>query len=379
MKVLQTIISMRERLGGPSTCTCDLMDGIHKIAPEVKLMTVKCSYSDDQNLGLGSPWLIEIDNDYKTPLCFSKNAKKFLRDSEYCVYHTNTIWGYMSHITCKVAREKKRPYVISPHGMLYPTALQEKWWKKKPMLWAWYNEDIKKASCLHVTCNEEMEYCRTFGYKGPIAVIPNAVVIPSIINKDFQKHEKKTIGFLGRLDPIKKIENILVAASLIDAEFDIEIIGKGDKQYEKFLKDEVKRLGLQDRVRFLGFITGQEKYEHLARLWALFVPSVQENFGMIIPEALICCTPVYASLGTPWIELNECNCGWWRDNSPETIAKVMKTLCSLSIKEIKAMGERGRKLIEEKYEQQKVAQMMVSLYQWLMGYLSKPDFVYTKE
>ena len=52
---------------------------------------------------------------------------------------------------------------------------------------------------------------------------------------------------------------------------------------------------------------GREKYERLANIWTLFVPSAQENFGMIVPEALICGTPVYASLGTPWGELNDCD------------------------------------------------------------------------
>lgn len=51
MKVLQTIISMRKKLGGPSTCTCDLMEGISKISPEVKMLMVKCVDPSDENAG----------------------------------------------------------------------------------------------------------------------------------------------------------------------------------------------------------------------------------------------------------------------------------------------------------------------------------------
>lgn len=377
MRVLQTIISMRKKLGGPSTCTCDLMDGISKIASEVKMLTVKCTDSTDVNAGAGSPWLIELENDYHTPLSFSDNAKTYLNESNYDVYHANTIWGFMTHITCKMAREKHKPYIISPHGMLYPTALHEKHWKKLPMLWAWYNKDIREATCLHVTCKEEMEHCRKFGYRGPIAIIPNAVVIPYGLRTSSSKYERKTIGFLGRLDKIKKVENILYAASLIDDDFDIEIMGKGDALYETFLKDEVTKLGLDSRVRFVGFVGGQDKYERLSKLWGLFVPSVQENFGMIVPEALICGTPVYASLGTPWQELNDCNCGWWKDNSPETIAGVIKELLTKTLEEISVMGENGRKLIEEKYEQHKVAQMMYELYRWVNGECVQPEFVHS--
>ena len=97
---------------------------------------------------------------------------------------------------------------------------------------------------------------------------------------------------------------------------------------------------------------------------------------MIVPEALICGTPVYASLGTPWGELNDCGCGWWKDNSPETIAEVIIKSLHKSDDDILAMGIRGRSLMEEKYEQHKVAQMMVDLYNWILGKGAKPKFVY---
>ena len=106
------------------------------------------------------------------------------------------------------------------------------------------------------------------------------------------------------------------------------------------------------------------------------VPSEQENFGMIVPEALICGTPVYASLGTPWQELNDEACGWWRDNNPETIAEIITEIVSLSNEEIIQKGNRGRALIERKYEQLRVATMMQQLYEWLLNGGDKPDFVY---
>ena len=126
---------------------------------------------------------------------------------------------------------------------------------------------------------------------------------------------------MGRLHPIKKVENLIYALSLLSKEeqsgLSLQIMGKYDDCYEEFLKTEVKRLGLDDCVEFVGFVSGEDKYDRLSRLWALMVPSTQENFGMIVPEALICGTPVYASLGTPWGELNEYQCGWWKDNAPE--------------------------------------------------------------
>ena len=412
MKTLQTISSLSAKSGGPSTCTLDLLNGLYDINAGVDLLTV----SSPDILGAGSPWLKVEPCDYKTPLGLSKNIKRALLESDYDLYHANALWSYTVHETCKVSRQKGKPYILSPHGMLYPTALAIKRWKKVPMLWWWFNKDIHEATCLHATCRQEAEYIRQFRYKGPIAVIPNAVVFPEfLLNENaFEANtnltnvtnsscthidsedscnscsKKKTIGFLGRLHPIKKVENVLYAMDRVRGEgleisdkLSFQIMGKYDDQYEQWLKDEVGRLHLEDCVDFVGFVSGKEKYDRLSKLSALMVPSAQENFGMIVPEALICGTPVYASLGTPWGELNECNAGWWQDNSPETIAKVILDILSKSDAELRAMGANGCKLMEEKYEQHKVAAMMKQLYEWIvvdkMSEEKKPNFVYTNE
>ena len=396
MKVLQTIPYMLAAHGGPSTCTCDMMDGLYDVGAKVDLLSSRPLDESQKVVGLGRPWMKTVECDYKTPLALSKHTDEFLRSTDYDIYHANTLWLYPTHATCAYARKTGKPYVLSPHGMLYPTALAVSGWKKRIMGALWYRNDVMRASCLHATCRQEMEHCRAYGYKGPIAVIPNAVVFPdylkgfvrSVDSFKFRKG-KRYIGFLGRLHPIKKVENIIYALdslrgfengdSLLDMVC-LQIMGKFDESYESWLKDEVKRLKLESRVDFLGFVNGKEKYDRLAQLSALMVPSAQENFGMIVPEALICGTSVYASLGTPWNELNKCHCGWWRDNDPDTIAAVIKEVLTLSEHELWEMGRNGRQLMEEKYEQHKVAGMMKRLYEWIvtegMDSNEKPDFVY---
>lgn len=387
MRVLQTIYDLTALSGGPSTCVCDMMQGLHDNHAPVELLTVKPADGKVKNLGDGSEWLREVEYDYKTPIRYSRNIRRALAESNYDLYHANTLWTDCIHATCAHARRTGKPYVLSPHGMLYPTALAISRWKKIPMLKLWFNKDIMEATCLHATCEQEMEHCRTFGYKGPIAVIPNAVVFPEGVElkKACYRDERgrRQIGFLGRLHPIKKVENIIYAMGMMANEVrkgvSLQIMGKYDEGYEQWLKEEVKRLKLEDCVEFVGFVSGKEKYERLARLSALMVPSAQENFGMIVPEALICGTPVYASLGTPWSELNECGAGWWKDNRPETIAGVILRMMSMDDEALLAMGRNGRKLIEEKYEQHKVAGMMMRLYEWIveekMAEGRRPSFV----
>lgn len=384
VKVLQTIGGFSARCGGTSTCTYDLLSAMHGINPEpvVDLLTPDVTESDDKLMGIGEDWIKAVSNDYKTPLSISHNMYDCLRDSDYDIYHTNGMWMHINHSTCAIARQKGKPYIITPHGMLYPESLARRAWKKWPMRKLWFDRDIHDAACIHATCNKEMENLRLLGYKGPIAVIGNPVAVPDYTEELFYNRIKKTtpsncIAFLGRLHPRKKVENILRGVALASKpDLDVHIMGEGDETYKNFLGQEASRLGIANRVHFHGFVNGRNKFETLAEMDALFVPSDFENFGMIIPEALIVGTPVMASLGTPWETLNTVKCGWWRDNTPESISKVINELYSISNEDRNAMGIRGRDYIVRTFAADRVAAQMLSLYQWINGDTSKPDFVH---
>lgn len=379
MKILQTIGGFTAESGGTSTCTYDLIRSINAIEPCVDLLTPEAR-AGYRLMGTGEEWIKTVPNDNRTPYAYSQNTKRFLKESDYDIYHANGLWMYSNHITCAVAREKHRPYIITPHGMLYPDALKRSYWKKWPFKVLHFNKDIMQATCIHATCKKEAEFIRQFGYKGKIAVIPNPCFIPEFADELYAKkcnlflggNSPVKFGFLGRLHPIKKIENLLyglkevltgeITAGDSPASPMLIIMGKGDETYERFLHSEVERLGLQDRVKFLGFVSGQEKYEALSELSALFVPSDFENFGMIVTEALSVGTPVMASLGTPWEELNTEHCGWWVDRSVQNIADVMRMVMTMPVERLLDMGERGRRLVAERYEASKVARQMIGLY-----------------
>jgi glycosyltransferase involved in cell wall biosynthesis len=391
MKVLQTIPSLTTRYGGQASSVAQLFESLSLLDNEIKLLAM-ASKEDDVNaevIDAGAPWLINLPYDYKTPFAISKNMHHFLQASDAEIFHTNGLWLDINHATCAVARKKQRPYIISAHGMLYRKALRRSRWKKVPMSFLYFNKDILSANCIHVTCEQEMEEVRQYDYQGPIAVIPNPVAMPAFLDDVIaaqaeadrrQSEEDSTlriIGYLGRLHPRKHVELIFQGLALLEHRDRVRVVvmGSGDEAYERFLHDEVERLHLNN-VEFAGFVTGREKYEKLARLSALFVPSDMENFGMIVPEALSVNTPVMASLGTPWEILSRDNSGWWTEASPESIAAVIKKVLTLPIAELRAMGNRGRRHVVEAYNPLNIAKDMLRLYSWLLGKTEKPEFVY---
>lgn len=384
MKVLHTIAGFGEKSGGTSTATYDLLSAIHSVDNDsvIDILTPQTSLPEDKLMGLGEEWIKPIENDCFSPLAISHNLKSYLKNTEYDVYHTNGLWMYANHITCKIARDNKKPYIITPHGMLYPEALARSSWKKKPMRTLWFDKDILEANCIHVTCEDELKFVRAFGYKGPVALIANPVNIPIYTKNLYENHIKEStsfwgVAFLGRLHPRKKVENLLYGVALSKQnQVNVYIIGKGDDRYEQFLKEEARRLDISERVHFVGFVNGKEKFEMLSKMDALFVPSDMENFGMIIPEAMIVGTPVMASLGTPWESLNDNSCGWWRDNSPESIAMTIDEIYSMSSEQRQEFAVRGRNYIINTFSSDNIAKQMLELYAWLCGESSKPEFVY---
>lgn len=385
MKVLQTIPAFGAKMGGTSTATYDLMCSLQHFKKNIDLLTLNIKNPNfDTLIGQGESWIKALPNDSFSPYGYSIKIRNYLRDSDYDVYHTNGLWMYTNHQTCLQARRSNKPYVITPHGMLYPLALKRSFWKKWPLLQLYFKKDILTASCIHVTCQQEMEHVRRFGYQGPIAIIPNPAVIPDytadIFNTKRQRIEsssKYRFGFLGRIHPVKGIENLIRGLSLIkeNSKVELVIIGKGDNRYEQSLRAEIDQLKLNN-VSFKGFVKGKDKFEMLADLSALFVPSDFENFGMIVTEALSVGTPVMASLGTPWEDLNIYNCGWWNDRNPENIAKVMQEIMDKTITDLLDMGCRGRSLVLQKFAADRIAQQMLDMYHWLIKEGHMPSFVY---
>lgn len=376
MKVLQTISSMRAADGGPSTCTYDLLKALQQTDAQVKLVTLKSSSED---LGDGESWLTLLDNDAWSSVGFSKNMAKYLRDADVDIIHANALWAYHCHISAKVAREKKVPFLLTPHGMLMAGAIKRKKWKKWPLLKIWFNKDVAGAAALHATCMMEGQNIRRFGYNGPIAVIPNPMPPVQWIDEIVENHSSKRIGFLGRLHPVKRVDKLIEGWKLLEEKADnaeLVLIGSGAPEYEKYLRDLAAECK-HGKITFQGFLKDKEKFQTLASLQALCLVSVYENFGMVVTEALSVGTPVIANITTQWSELNSCNCGWWIDATPKNIALTIEKALSLTDGDLRIMGANGKKLIEERYTAKRVAGMVERLYKWILEGGEKPDYVYT--
>ncbi|MDQ6828934.1 MAG: glycosyltransferase family 4 protein [Gemmatimonadota bacterium] len=101
-------------------------------------------------------------------------------------------------------------------------------------------------------------------------------------------------AYVGRLKRYKGVDIVLRSFAALEApDATLEIAGSGD--YRAELERLAASLDLGARVRFLGFISEDEKLSLLRRAWALAFASPKEGWGMTNPEAAACGTPVIAS------------------------------------------------------------------------------------
>lgn len=295
------------------------------------------------------------------------------------IMHLQGIWSSHMHSAAVYARHHNIPYIIAPRGSLYPQAMAIAPWKKKLSMVLYQEKDLKEAVCIQATCEDELRYYREMGFKNPVAIIPNPIDSENYVKPDIPKPEKFRFGYIGRLHPRKRVERLIYAFADKREVFDnceLFIIGADVKEYEDFLKEEVKRLHLSN-VHFSGFLRGEEKDKALCSLSCMINPSDFENFGNVVNEALMRGVPVIATTGSPWEKLIDYDCGWWVENDQETITKTMVEAYNRLSKGDGLMGANGRRLVQEEFSVSVLGEKMKSLYEWILGNGSRPSFVGT--
>lgn len=114
----------------------------------------------------------------------------------------------------------------------------------------------------------------------------------------FIKSKKPIALYVGRLAQTKGIEDAIQAVSMINKtakeKWFLQIIGRGESSYENELKTMVKENNMRQYIQFLGFVSQEEKFKTMGKVWVLLVPSSREGWGLIVPEANFVGTQVIA-------------------------------------------------------------------------------------
>ncbi|HET7409710.1 MAG TPA: glycosyltransferase [Paracoccaceae bacterium] len=284
------------------------------------------------------------------------------------VVHGHGLWLMPNVAAAQAARAAARPLVLSPRGMLAPEALAF-WRTRKRLFWRLLQEPaLEGLGCVHVTSAQEAEEVRAFGLTAPIAVIPNGVDLPPPAPPPPVPGGRREVLYLGRLHPKKSPEALIEAWSRLPAGqragWRLRIVGPGDDAFRVALARQAAALGPEE-VSIEAGVFGPDRTDAYRRAALFVLPSLNENFGLTVAEALAAGTPVIATHGTPWSGLEAERCGWWVPHGPEPLAAALETAMALPAGELAAMGGRGREWVARDFSWQAVAEQMLEVYRWL--------------
>jgi glycosyltransferase involved in cell wall biosynthesis len=201
--------------------------------------------------------------------------------------HVSYPAGYVASL---LSREFDVPYVITEHmsPFPFPDLMQD----GQPL--DEISQAFKSASATIAVGPALADRIASFGYRRP-AIIPN-LVDERRFHVGRPREDKVVFFTLCVISEQKGIDQLLEAIALWNppaSRFEFQIGGDGPKRAE--YEAQARRLGLADRVRWLGAIS-RERAPDLFRQSHVFVlPSRHESFGIVYAEALACGKPVIAT------------------------------------------------------------------------------------
>jgi glycosyltransferase involved in cell wall biosynthesis len=125
-----------------------------------------------------------------------------------------------------------------------------------------------------------------------IRVIANAVDVEQFENLDPPLNVTPLpVGFIGRLDPIKRLPDLIHAVGLLRDRVRLHIFGEGSERPE--LERLIRHLQLTGIVTLHGVVPRPQ--DALRRIGLLVLPSKAEGFGLVLIEAMAAGVPVLAT------------------------------------------------------------------------------------
>lgn len=95
---------------------------------------------------------------------------------------------------------------------------------------------------------------------------------------------------IGRLVKRKGYDYLIKALQSLDSNVQLLLIGEGPER--KRLESLAENLGISDRIKFLGFVSDEKKFQYLSVSDLYVLPSLHEGFGIVLQEAMYCGLPI---------------------------------------------------------------------------------------
>ena len=248
----------------------------------------------------------------------------------------------------------------------YPLKHVKKW-----MYWPWAEYRVlRDAQAVLFTSEEERLRAREsfWPYRCKEVVVNFGAAKPTgepqVELREFYKiypelHGKNIALFMGRIHPKKGCDLLIeaFAQTLRDhPQWRLVMAGPDQIGWQSKLSERAERLGLASRITWMGMVSGNLKWGALRAAEVLLLPSHQENFGVVVAEALAAGTPVLISDKVNiWREIQVDGAGIVAQDTLAGTCELLRTYLNLCEEEKQGMRRHARACFEQRFEIQQAA------------------------
>jgi glycosyltransferase involved in cell wall biosynthesis len=312
MKVLHAISGIRATAGGTVAALVALADAQRRAGMEVSILSTFIQPETEAAEAVRAMGLaVHQVGPCRDPLSRHPDIGPVLRQliPRHDVVHIHGLWEEIQHQAARQSRRLRTPHLFSPHGMLDPWSLGQGRWRKRLYLALRLRRDLQRAAAIHYTSDLERDLAGPLKLRPPAIVEPNGVALAEFQHlpprgtfraRWPQIGDRPVVMFLGRLHYKKGFDLLIPALAAASQEGAppqtlLVIAGPDEDGYRATIERMIDRAGVRDRVIFTGMLQGRERIEALVDADLFVLPSYQENFGIVVVEALAAGCPVVIS------------------------------------------------------------------------------------
>ena len=278
------------------------------------------------------------------------------------------IWQYHAYATWRALHGSGIPYFVYPHGMLDP------WFKhtyplkhlKKWAYWPWADYRVLRdaAAVLFTTEQERLLARQSFWlYKANEIVVGYGTSAPPadgecqrrvFLERFPQLQGQRIFLFLSRIHPKKGVDLLIEAFAAVacsDPRLQLVIAGPDQVGWQLALQQRAVELGIAERITWPGMLIGELKWGAFRCAELFCLPSHQENFGVVVAEALACGLPaVIAEPVNISSEVAASGAGLVHADTVVGTTEALRRWLELPADEKQQMGIRGEQLFREQFD-----------------------------
>lgn len=230
--------------------------------------------------------------------------------ADFDIVHVHSCWTRAVHAAAAAALAADKVLVMQPHACLDPVRLRHHAFRKRLVGRFYERRLLPRADLLVATCEAEKGWIRSYiapAVPRHLAVVPLGV--ESRPDRPFAAHRPRTLLYIGRLAPLKGLDLLCSAWKLTPhPNWRLVISGPDAEGTQGHL---VRLLAATNAARepvpsvtFLPPVVGEEKWRLIESADALVLPSLSENYGLTVAEALAEGVPVLTTTATPWAAID---------------------------------------------------------------------------